>query len=94
MNDFFELCRRGSSNALEAAIRGGAKVNSRNDEGATPLTLAAESNPNPEVILLLLKAGADVNTGDEEGDTPLHCAALSNPNPKVIEAYLGEEAHA
>ena len=70
----------------------GADVNARDSDGTTPLMLAAEYNPNPEVITLLINAGADVNARNEDGDTPLIRASLANPNPDVITALINAGA--
>ena len=53
----------------------------------TPLHLAAEGNPDPEVIRVLLAAGADASARAYYGQTPLHLAA-ANGNPAVAAALL------
>ena len=53
----------------------------------TPLHLAAESNPDPEVVRVLLEAGADANARAYYGQTPLHLAA-GNENPAVAALLL------
>ena len=56
-------------------LEAGAKVNVKDEYGATPLLKALRWNKNPEVAKALLKAGADVNAQDQNGDTPLLLAA-------------------
>ena len=53
----------------------------------TPLHLAAESNPDPEVVRVLLEAGADASARAYYGQTPLHLAA-ANENPAVAALLL------
>ena len=57
----------------------------------TPLLLASASNPDPEVVAVLLEAGADINALGSEGlepsMSPLHHAG-ANPNPDVAAVLL------
>jgi ankyrin repeat protein len=69
-------------------------VNARDENGVTPLMLAAQFNSNSEVITAFLKAGAEVNARDENGVTPLMLAAQFNSNPEVITAFLKAGANA
>lgn len=85
---FLELCKKGSVEQVQTAIRNGANVNASNEEGSTPLHEASSDNSNPEVLKALLKAGADVNASDEWDSTPLHEAALHNSNLEVVKALL------
>ena len=59
--------------------------------GWTPLHLAARSNPDPEVVRVLVEGGADLDVPSGEsyrqGNTPLHYAG-ANPNPDVAAALL------
>ncbi|GHT01743.1 hypothetical protein AGMMS50276_30410 [Synergistales bacterium] len=66
-DEFLELCKTGALREIEAAIKGGADVNARNEYGHTVLIIAARSNPNSEVIALLLKGGADANIRNKSG---------------------------
>jgi ankyrin repeat protein len=61
---------------MRVLLKGGAKVDSRTDQGKTPLHLAAESAQNDlekatPAIRLLLENGADPNALDNEGETAL-----------------------
>lgn len=58
-------------------------VNFENENGLTPLMLAAVTNPNPEVIKKLVDFGAHLNAKDKWGNTPLLLAVEKNPNPEV-----------
>jgi len=67
----------------------GAKdINARQENGATPLHLAAIAGDNKELIEILLQLGASVNTADDKGATPLHYAAMWNENPDVMVALV------
>ena len=52
----------------------GADVNTRDDEGTTPLYAAAK-NGRVQVVHVLLEQGANVGAEDNQGKTPLHGAA-------------------
>ena len=74
----------------------GASVSGVNDEGVSPVHLAAKHS-SPEIVELLLDHGAEVNArvrspGDDfwesDGATPLHLAVQYNADPRVTEALL------
>lgn len=62
--------------------RGGIAVNKQNNEGLTPLHLAAEIG-NKDAVDALLKKGADVNIRDNKGKTAAEYA-LENNHPEVM----------
>jgi len=93
-SDFFELCKGGSLLQIGDAIRGGANLNARNDDGFTPLMFAAMGNSNHGVIIALIQAGADIEARDNKhGFTPLLRAAGVSPNPEVIRALINGGAN-
>ena len=61
-----------------------AQVDIRGRRGSTPLHLAAYSNGNRAILVVLLDAGADVNARDEFDPTPLHDAARNGNRPAII----------
>ena len=91
--DFLALCEQGSLNEIKAAIDGGANVKAKDEEGRTPLSLAAFSNGDPEVITALAKAGADVGARSNINWTPLYWAAWDNANPDIITALAAAGAN-
>lgn len=90
MNDFefIELCKIGSLQQINDAIKNGANVNAKRDDGLTALMWAALNNPNPEVITALVKASANVSATDNKGWTALMFAVNQNSNPEVITALI------
>jgi ankyrin repeat protein len=64
---FLELCKNGTLQQINNAIKNGANVNARNSLGETPLMLAAFNNSTPEVIAVLVTAGADINAKNNQG---------------------------
>lgn len=58
-------------------LRRGANVNTRDEDGETPLLRAARSG-HEGVLQVLLNAGADPCAVDEDGRTALHLAAAKN----------------
>ncbi len=88
--DFFELVKTGTSQSVQAAIKRGAKVDARDNNGWTQLMWATAFNQNPEVITTLLAAGADPKAHARygTGGTPLMLATMYNQNPEMITLLL------
>ena len=93
--DFYNVLQTGTPEQIQKELDAGADVNDQEGTlGFTPLMWAAGQNPNPEVIVVLLKAGARVNARSAGGMTPLMWAAARNRNPEVIAALLDAGADA
>ena len=58
----------------ELDARPGA-INERGKKSYTPLHFAAQANPDPRVLALLLERGANLEARTDLGTTPLHVAA-------------------
>ena len=65
----------GNIEAVKQHLAAGAEVNAKDEDGWTPLHLAAEEG-HKEIAELLIDKGADVNVGEEEAYTPLDHATL------------------
>jgi ankyrin repeat protein len=64
-------------------LKHGAKVNTFNKKGVTPLYLAVE-NGYVGIFRELLNNGAKVDTANMDGWTPLHAAAKFGPMELVL----------
>lgn len=76
----FDAVASGDKATVEQALAGGADVDSRAPDKATPLIAAALGN-QPEIAVLLIGKGADVMARNYGGFTPLHAAAYSGSLP-------------
>lgn len=87
---FVMAARAGQVARVSALLEDGAKVNSRDRNGDSPLNMAAAKG-NAELVDVLLKAGADVNLANLAGVTPLMGAAFS-ANPDIFRKLLAAGA--
>ena len=83
---FVLAARSGRIERVSALLDEGAKVNSRDRNGDSPLNMAA-ANGNEALTDVLLKAGADVNLANLSGVTPLMAAAF-NGNVEIVRKLL------
>ena len=72
---FVLAARAGQVDRVTALLAEGAKVNSRDRNGDSPLNMAATKG-NADLVDVLLKAGADVNLANLAGVTPLMGASF------------------
>jgi ankyrin repeat protein len=64
----------GKPDIISVLINRGADVNLANDDGLTPLMVAAQAGAEAEVVQLLRAAGANLYAKDNEGRTALDIA--------------------
>lgn len=87
----WEAFKSGTRAEVEAAVALLPKETGLETRGpgfATPLQIAAGSNPHPEVVLLLIESGAELEVDSDLGGlTPL-MRALDNANPEVVLVLL------
>ena len=76
----------GNLNQVKELLNQGVPVNSRNEDGWTPLHHAAQ-NGRLNVVQELLKRGAHVHSRDQTGRTPLLTAAYWE-HPRVVHELL------
>jgi ankyrin repeat protein/serine/threonine protein kinase len=73
-NLLLEGAKDGDLIEVQTALEKGAYPNAKNDDGSTPLHIAAQEG-YAEIVKILLERGADPNTENKDGWTPLHIAA-------------------
>ena len=73
---------------IQLLLDAGATTYAKNEDGLTPLHLAAGHHWDPEVVDTLLLAGAFVDPRAENDATPLHFAAAFNGNAEVTRLLL------
>ena len=88
-SELFRAAKHGNASKAKAALRDGADVAARDEDGSTPLHSAAAGSGDPAVIKMLIEAGADPDARNESGATPLHAVAAGrHTNSEVVEALL------
>ncbi|KAJ5770891.1 uncharacterized protein N7511_002942 [Penicillium nucicola] len=65
-----EATREGLETVVRLLIERAADINTRDNDGNTPLAIASRAI-SEEVVRLLIDRGADINTCNNSGDTPL-----------------------
>ncbi len=90
--DIMEAAAEADAAGLLGALEAGTPVDSRDENGATPLMLAAAGSAGNGILNLLLEAGADVNTADNAGFTPLMYAARDTRLPDTVLLLLNAGA--
>lgn len=84
----------GNNEMVEFLLNNGADPNVRNEDGTTPLHIAAECG-DPYVYIdrvkiadMLMKHGADPNAGDSHKQTPLMIAADNGRFKSKISKFM------
>lgn len=72
----------GPAQVVKTLIDQGANINTKVNDGMTPLHVAA-TNGHEDVANLLIAEGADINAKGNNGGTPLHFAAMNGFNGVV-----------
>jgi ankyrin repeat protein len=72
---------------MATLIRAGANINAKDENGMTPLMIAAESE-NLEKVTVLLHSGVGVDEQNKEGKTALIIAAQRNSHPEITKILL------
>ncbi len=75
LSPVMQIMQKGTSAELESAIQAGLDVNATDEEGNTPLLVAA-ANRRSDLIYVLLKNGADPNFEKDPGITALGIACM------------------
>lgn len=76
MTPLHRAISQGSNDIVKLLLAAGARLDTPDTEGRTPIHVASEQpSDRAETLKALLAAGASLNAGDMEGNTPLHKAA-------------------
>lgn len=87
--EIFRLAASGSPNALRVFVSESTDLNIVNEDGDTPLLVAARNN-TPAMVAFLLDAGADSSVNNAQTGETLLNAATDNPNQNAIVTLLRE----
>jgi ankyrin repeat protein len=82
IKELVDACGAGQIQKVKELILSGADLNSRNENGYSPLHKAASFNRR-EIVDLLLDNKADINSQNSNGRTPLWFAVDSNEHQLV-----------
>jgi ankyrin repeat protein len=94
-NEIIKAVTAGDSASVQQMLAAGADANCRDEEGSTPLMLAAQTGDLP-MVQVLLAHGAEVNARDERGWSPLIKAVynheLKRGFAEVVKTLIGAGA--
>ena len=83
---FLEMCKEGNTQGVIEAIKSGANVNAKDNDGFTALILAAVFG-HTEIVKALIQAGADINAKNNDGWTALMVATIRG-NTETVKALI------
>ena len=89
--DIFGACGSGTADQVREFIREGVNVNRKNDQGDTPLYIAARAG-KADTVKLLLDHGANIHEKNYDGDTPI-CYAAGNCETDLVKLLLDHGAN-
>lgn len=78
--------------AIQKALRKGAEIDCKDDDGYTPLCRAYIRDGNEEIVSFLLENGADVNAQWTSRRTPLHNACIDGRD-ELVSIFLKNGAN-
>ena len=89
-----DLIQSGDFNEISRLIKDGAKVNSLDEYGVSPLVYAV-ALIHPELVEFLIDKGADVNLPNKDGSTPIFFAKNSEIFELLVDAGadVNHQAH-
>ena len=90
-NSLHSAAEAGDVAEIESLLALGFSIDRRNDEGLTPLMVAAV-NDKVQAVKCLLKQGADPSLQDNTGWDVLHCASQGG-NSEVMELMLSHVSY-
>ena len=89
--DLHQAVKQNDIKRLESILNAGIDADALNQDGQSPLMVAAFQG-NIDVVILLLKFGANINLKDEIGRSPL-VYAISGSQPKSVSELLQRGAN-
>ena len=87
---FVQSAEKGDHKAVLLFLSSGVDIDTRNEQGWTPL-MVSTFNGKEEVAILLIRSGADINAKDTAGYGPLHWAAF-NGYSNVVKLLIEKRA--
>jgi ankyrin repeat protein len=87
LNDIFNAIYDNDIDRVQILINNGIDINAKNEEGNTPLIVAAKDD-REDIVLLLLDSGANIDETDDDGDTALMNLARDGNRENIIQILL------
>lgn len=90
--DIHEAASSGDIEEVQDLLEEGVNPDLKDDEGRTPVMLAAKNNSNIRILEILIDAGADLEARDEAGQAIIHYGAI-NPETDIIEFLIDNDVN-